>query len=226
MSSRESKMVVVERDEAGKPTVWCDPEIVDLVTALNKGGIPTVASCSGHGVMWGNIALLDGRELFIAPDFNSAREFDRANNPAVERLQHDCAQCKDSGWFYKQVPQEGKTNIWLPFLCECRMGRALKASLGLLHEGMVTVVPKTSDDISHETAYITDCGDVLLTPEFIAEAESRWPGSESYERWNEETEKFDMFTQPNWDRKVLIKMTEYVMVNAHYKIHSLEQIGL
>lgn len=76
MSSRESKMVVVERDEAGTPTVWCDPEIVDLVTALNKGGIPTVASCSGHGVIWGNIALRDGRELFIAPDFDSARRFE------------------------------------------------------------------------------------------------------------------------------------------------------
>lgn len=69
-------MVVIERDEAGTPTVWCDPEIVDLVTALNKGGIPTVASCSGHGVNWGNIALRDGRELFIAPDFDAARNFE------------------------------------------------------------------------------------------------------------------------------------------------------
>lgn len=76
--SRESRMVVIERDEAGTPTVWCDPEIVDLVTALNKGGIPTVASCSGHGVIWGNIALRDGRELFIAPDFEAARAFERA----------------------------------------------------------------------------------------------------------------------------------------------------
>lgn len=72
-------MVVVERNAKGTPTVWCDPEIVDLVLALNKGGIPTVASCSGHGVNWGNIALRDGRELFIAPDFNSARAFERAS---------------------------------------------------------------------------------------------------------------------------------------------------
>lgn len=46
--SREAQMVVIERGPDGTPTVWCDPEIADLVRALNAGGIRTVASCSGH----------------------------------------------------------------------------------------------------------------------------------------------------------------------------------
>jgi len=32
-----------------------------------------VASCCGHGKMPGNIALVDGRELFIANDYKQAR---------------------------------------------------------------------------------------------------------------------------------------------------------
>lgn len=71
--SRESEMVVIERDAEGTPTVWCDPEIVDLVRALNAGGVRTVASCSGHGQQFGVISLADGRELLIAPSFEEAR---------------------------------------------------------------------------------------------------------------------------------------------------------
>lgn len=66
MESREDKMVVIKRDAHGKPVIWCDPEIVDLVTALNDGGLPTSASCSGHGYRPGRISLADGRELFVA----------------------------------------------------------------------------------------------------------------------------------------------------------------
>lgn len=75
--SRESRMVVISRDKKGKPTVWCDPEIVDLVKALNDGGIPTKASCSGHGERNGNIALQDGRELIIANNWEDARRIER-----------------------------------------------------------------------------------------------------------------------------------------------------
>src|SRR5690606_19708334 len=74
--SRESSMVVLERDEHGKPAVWCDPEIADLVSALNEAGIRTVASCSGDGHRPGNIMLADGRELVIARDFDEARKID------------------------------------------------------------------------------------------------------------------------------------------------------
>jgi hypothetical protein len=63
--AREDVMIVIQRDNKGKPTVWCDPEIVDLITALNGGGIPTIASCSGHGHRPGRIMLADGRNLFI-----------------------------------------------------------------------------------------------------------------------------------------------------------------
>lgn len=74
---REARMVVIERDaETGRPTIFCDPEIVDMVRALNTAGIRTVASCSGHGYRPGNIALADGRELVIARDYAEARSID------------------------------------------------------------------------------------------------------------------------------------------------------
>lgn len=39
--------------------------IASLVTALNKYGIETVASCCGHGRCDGVIVLRDGRELIV-----------------------------------------------------------------------------------------------------------------------------------------------------------------
>lgn len=71
-------MVVIQRDGNGTPTIWCDPEIADLVRALNDGGVRTIASCSGHGARPGNIALEDGRELIIARNFDEARIIERA----------------------------------------------------------------------------------------------------------------------------------------------------
>ena len=62
---REARMVTLRRDETGKPTVWCDPEIADLVEALNTESIGTIASCSGHGHRPGFIALRDGRWLMV-----------------------------------------------------------------------------------------------------------------------------------------------------------------
>lgn len=66
MGWREERMVIIERDEDGTPTVWCDPCIAPLVKALNDAGIRTVASCCGHSHRPGNIALADGRWLVIA----------------------------------------------------------------------------------------------------------------------------------------------------------------
>lgn len=74
--SREETMIILMRDEDGKPTVWCDPEIADLVLLLNIGGIRTVASCSGHGHRPGIIVLADGRELIVARNFEEARKID------------------------------------------------------------------------------------------------------------------------------------------------------
>jgi hypothetical protein len=39
---REDNMIALS------DTVWCDPCIVRLVSALNDGGLPTIASCCGH----------------------------------------------------------------------------------------------------------------------------------------------------------------------------------
>lgn len=75
--SREARMVTLERDANGVATVWCDPEIADIVSALNAAGLHTVASCSGHGHRPGNVVLADGRELVIARDHEEARAIDR-----------------------------------------------------------------------------------------------------------------------------------------------------
>lgn len=81
--NREAAMVVISEgvpDETGKKRggVWCDPCLEPLVRALNDGGIRTVASCCGHGRRPGKIMLDDGRELFIAPNFDAARQVDAA----------------------------------------------------------------------------------------------------------------------------------------------------
>lgn len=78
----ERKMVTIAVDKNLIPTVWCDPEIADLVTALNLAEIPTIASCSGHGLRNGNIALEDGRELIIAENFEEARRMENATQKA------------------------------------------------------------------------------------------------------------------------------------------------
>lgn len=48
-----------------------------LIEALNNAGVKTIASCCGHGKQPGNIALADGRELIIAPDYETARHIER-----------------------------------------------------------------------------------------------------------------------------------------------------
>ena len=72
--TREDQMVVIESDETGKPSIWCDPEIADLVTALNTGKLQTVASCSGHGDRLGVISLKDGRQLIICDSLDAMLE--------------------------------------------------------------------------------------------------------------------------------------------------------
>lgn len=69
-------MTILERDDHGTPTIWCDPCLASLVGALNAAGVATVASCCGHGRRPGNIALADGRELVVMPDYDTARGFD------------------------------------------------------------------------------------------------------------------------------------------------------
>lgn len=98
-ASREEQMVTLRADESGKPTVWCDPEIADLVDALNTNKLSTVASCSGHGHRPGRISLKDGRELLVmnseqvdvverlfATDINGQSTDDFANAVAQEAV--------------------------------------------------------------------------------------------------------------------------------------------
>ncbi len=53
-----------------------DECIKPLIDALNQCGLKTVASCCGHRNTLGNIALADGREIMIAPDFETARKIE------------------------------------------------------------------------------------------------------------------------------------------------------
>lgn len=51
------------------PTDWQNREvdscIADIVDALNKGGVLTLACCCGHGKSDGSILLHDGREMVL-----------------------------------------------------------------------------------------------------------------------------------------------------------------
>lgn len=62
----------------GGRVVNIDTCIHPLIAALNAGGVLTKACCCGHGFHPGVIILEDGRELFIAPDYKTARAIDAA----------------------------------------------------------------------------------------------------------------------------------------------------
>lgn len=70
---------------------WC---IHKIVSALNAGGVETVACCCGHGIINGRIDLADGRVLTIA---NSYLENDK--NRLCGRHKHRvalfCEECMD-----------------------------------------------------------------------------------------------------------------------------------
>lgn len=62
-----------------------DKEVADLVRVLNKGGIATISSCSGHGEENGHIWLKDGRVLIIFhPDYSKGE--DAAKDEVVSML--------------------------------------------------------------------------------------------------------------------------------------------
>jgi hypothetical protein len=45
-----------------------DSCIFDIVAALNRGGVDTMACCCGHGHLPGDIALADGRRLLVCSE--------------------------------------------------------------------------------------------------------------------------------------------------------------
>lgn len=68
---------VTDREEGYTKPVGVDACIAPLVHALNShAGVTTIASCCGHGNRPGSIILADGRELIVAPDFETARKVD------------------------------------------------------------------------------------------------------------------------------------------------------
>lgn len=124
---REEAMTVLRRDSNGKPTVWCDPEIADLVDALNSGSLATVASCSGHGHRPGRIALADGRELFVAENFQQADFIDRnLPFPDINGVQCQPAQVEDDGWTEWLHPLPG----YLSQCCDCGLVHELEFRIG------------------------------------------------------------------------------------------------
>ena len=50
-----------------------------LIKVLNDNGFVTVASCCGHEKQPGNIALSDGRELIIMPNYELSRTLEKNN---------------------------------------------------------------------------------------------------------------------------------------------------
>jgi len=61
-----------------------DKCIAPIIKTLNEAGIETIACCCGHGRQPGNIILKDGREIFIMPDFKSARKINKLFPPIFD----------------------------------------------------------------------------------------------------------------------------------------------
>lgn len=74
--------------EARRKVVGVDACIHGIVQALNEAGVPTVASCCGHGKQPGNIALSDGREIRIMT-YEQSRQVDELFPPINPRPQSE-----------------------------------------------------------------------------------------------------------------------------------------
>lgn len=58
---------------ADKRREWfVDACIAPLVQALNDGGLPTIASCCGHGHRPGRVSLRDGRDVLVCASMEEA----------------------------------------------------------------------------------------------------------------------------------------------------------
>lgn len=70
------QVLKLPRSDGSLEPVGVDSCIEPIVRALNDAGLRTVASCCGHGIRPGTVALADGREVLILPDFETARSVD------------------------------------------------------------------------------------------------------------------------------------------------------
>lgn len=79
--------------------VEIDDEIVDIVQALNAGGLSTRGSCSGHGQARGFVLLADERTLIVLPAPTASTwaqrelEFNEKIKLPVPPKEHDCSYC-------------------------------------------------------------------------------------------------------------------------------------
>jgi hypothetical protein len=92
-------------ERQGRDGVWCDPCLAPLVKALNDGGVRTIASCCGHGKVYGSIALADGRWLTIMPDADW-RAWDSRINETQEAARLREGGPFASGPFEQESPQD------------------------------------------------------------------------------------------------------------------------
>jgi len=118
-----------------KTWVNVDSCIVDVVTALNQGGVQTVASCCGHGHRPGNIALADGRELVVCPNYETGRVMDKMlPNIQGERsiIQHLITTVSKMMLCFPEVIEEGSIDedFTLPYLIVDEVREAMKRYKG------------------------------------------------------------------------------------------------
>lgn len=93
---REAAMVVLQRRNEGrisKPAIWCDPCLAPLIKALNDGGLPTVASCCGHGHRPGDVMLADGRTLLVLDGDWDPRLADLIHSQVGCKPGRECQSC-------------------------------------------------------------------------------------------------------------------------------------
>ncbi len=78
--------MMIEKD-GKKKQINVDSCIAELISALNKAGIYTEASCCGHGIRPITVALTHGRWLIICND-EQRRKIDKAFPSLLEGTAH------------------------------------------------------------------------------------------------------------------------------------------
>lgn len=63
-----------------------DACIAPIVQALNDAGIETIASCCGHGKIFGSIVLKDKREILIVNNYHETRLLESIYLGDIERV--------------------------------------------------------------------------------------------------------------------------------------------
>lgn len=88
-------------------TLMVDACIAPIVDALNRAGLKTIASCCGHGKQPSNIVLKDGREVVIAPDYESARVMDKLF-PPINPWPRGNREWQLRRWLARKILKHGK----------------------------------------------------------------------------------------------------------------------